>query len=259
MTAGGDALGVPTIELLGMRLARVTRPELEDTVVRSLREGRGGWIITANVDHLLRHTSNAEVAALNEKADLVVADGMPLLWAARLQATPLPGRVAGSDLVWTLAGCAARNDFSLFLLGGAPGAATGAAKRFRERWPALRIAGIASPLVSDVPTPEQLEDLRGELQRAKPDLVYVALGAPKQERVIAALRPALPGAWWIGVGIGLGFVAGNPKRAPLWMQSLGLEWFHRLLQEPRRLMRRYFLEDLPFTFRLLVHAWRVRR
>ncbi|HTY16087.1 MAG TPA: WecB/TagA/CpsF family glycosyltransferase, partial [Myxococcota bacterium] len=100
---------------------------------------------------------------------------------------------------------------------------------------------------------------RGELQRAKPDLVYVALGAPKQERVIAALRPALPGAWWIGVGIGLGFVAGNPKRAPVWMQGLGLEWFHRLLQEPRRLLRRYFLEDLPFTFRLLVHAWRVRR
>ena len=101
--------------------------------------------------------------------------------------------------------------------------------------------------------------MRDDLTRAKPSLVYVAFGAPKQERVIAALRRSLPNAWWIGVGVSLGFAAGNPKRAPIWMQRLGLEWFHRLLQEPRRLARRYVLEDLPFTIRLLFHAWRTGR
>ena len=259
MNSGMGTKAVPTIDLLRLRLARIDSVGLVEAVVRAIREQRGGWIITANVDHLLRHHSNPEIAAINDQADLVVADGMPLLWAARLQGTPLPGRVAGSDLVWTLAQHAARDGLSLYLLGGAPGVAERAARRFRERWPDLRVAGFSSPLVSEVPTADELAQLRAVLAEAKPDLIYVAFGAPKQERVIAALRPALPNAWWIGVGISLGFVAGNPRRAPVWMQGLGLEWFHRLLQEPRRLARRYFLEDLPFTFRLFFHAWRARR
>jgi N-acetylglucosaminyldiphosphoundecaprenol N-acetyl-beta-D-mannosaminyltransferase len=237
----------------------VTREQLLAHVVSALHEDRGGWIVTANVDHLLRHTMSAEIASLNDQADLIVADGMPLLWAARLQGTPLPHRIAGSDLVWALAEQAARNQLSLYLLGGAEGAADGAARRFRERWPELRIAGVSSPVVSPLPTADELARMRADLVQADPDLVYVAFGAPKQERVIAALRPALPKAWWMGVGISLGFVAGKPRRAPVWMQRTGLEWFHRVLQEPRRLTRRYFLEDLPFTFRLLLHARRAKR
>jgi N-acetylglucosaminyldiphosphoundecaprenol N-acetyl-beta-D-mannosaminyltransferase len=113
--------------------------------------------------------------------------------------------------------------------------------------------------VSPFPTADELARMRVDLVQADPDLVYVAFGAPKQERVIAALRPALSKAWWIGVGISLGFVAGKPRRAPIWMQRAGLEWLHRVLQEPRRLTRRYFLEDLPFTLRLLLHARRAKR
>jgi N-acetylglucosaminyldiphosphoundecaprenol N-acetyl-beta-D-mannosaminyltransferase len=259
MTAGAGAAAVPTIDILRLRLARITSPELVEVVAGAIRKHRGGWIVTANVDHLLRHCSNAEVAALNEQADLIVADGMPLVWAAWLQGTPLPGRVAGSDLVWTLAELAARQGFSLYLLGGAAGAAEGAAQRFRARWPELHLAGCSSPTLSEVPTAEQLASVREALAEAKPDIVYVALGSPKQERVIAALRQFLPATWWIGVGISLGFVAGRPQRAPRWVQRIGLEWFHRLLQEPRRLSRRYLLEDLPFTLRLLMRAWRMRR
>jgi N-acetylglucosaminyldiphosphoundecaprenol N-acetyl-beta-D-mannosaminyltransferase len=101
--------------------------------------------------------------------------------------------------------------------------------------------------------------MRTDLVQADPDLVYVAFGAPKQERVIAALRSTLPKAWWIGVGISLGFVAGKPRRAASRRERAGLEWLHRFAQEPRRLTRRYFFEDLPFTFRLLVHARRAKR
>ena len=109
-----------------------------------------------------------------------------------------------------------------------------------------------------MPAPAELDPLKAELIRARPDLVYVGLGAPKTERVIATLRTTLPAAWWIGVGISLSFMAGDVRRAPSWMQRAGLEWLHRLVQEPRRLARRYLLEDLPFAARLLISARRRR-
>lgn len=248
-----------TVDLLGMPLAPLTLPALTEQVFAELDRGRGGWVITANVDHLQRYVADAGLRALCAGADLIVADGMPLLWAARLRGTPLPSRVAGSDLVWSLAEEAARRGRSLYLLGGEAGVAAAAAERLRERWPELRIAGTSSPWVSAIPTEAELETLRRELRDASPDLVYVGLGAPKQERVICALRSELPRAWWLGVGISLSFIAGRVERAPRWMQRLGLEWLHRLAQEPGRLARRYLVDDLPFAVRLLASARRERR
>jgi N-acetylglucosaminyldiphosphoundecaprenol N-acetyl-beta-D-mannosaminyltransferase len=166
--------------------------------------------------------------------------------------------VAGADLVWLLAERAAGEGRSLYLLGGNEGVAEEAARRLVERWPSLRIAGTASPRVSKDPSEAELGSILRDLKRADPDLVYVALGAPKEERLIAALRSELPRAWWIGVGVSLSFVAGDVRRAPPWMQRAGVEWLHRLLQEPRRLARRYLVHDLCFTLRLLVASWRRR-
>lgn len=243
---------------MGLALADVDRRETVDLVFDALAAGRGGWIATPNLDHVRRCATEPEVRALVARADLIVADGMPLLWAARLQGTPLRERVAGSDLVWLLAERAAREGRALYLLGGNPGAAEGARDRLVERWPELRIAGLSSPRVSELPTASEVDALATELERARPDLVYVAFGAPKQERVIEALRPRLPAAWWIGVGVSLSFISGEIRRAPRWMQRLGLEWVHRLAQEPGRLARRYLVHDLPFALRLLVHAARRR-
>lgn len=241
-----------------MPLARVTAGELVGHVFDELDAGRGGWVITANVDHLKRYAEDPSIRELCSEADWIVADGMPLLWAARLMGEPLPGRVAGSDLVWMLAEQAARRGRSLFLLGGEGGAAESAGRRLRERWPALRIAGTHSPRISADPTPAELDGIREKLRSARPDLVYCAFGAPKQERVIRALHRDLPRCWWLGVGISLSFIAGRVGRAPRWMQRLGLEWVHRLAQEPRRLARRYLVDDLPFALRLLAHALRRR-
>jgi N-acetylglucosaminyldiphosphoundecaprenol N-acetyl-beta-D-mannosaminyltransferase len=249
---------VPRIDLLGMPIAKLATSELIDHVFRELAEGRGGWILTANLDKLQRFATDASTAALYSGADLIVADGIPLMWASRLQGTPLPDRVAGSDLVWSIAERLAQSGRTLYLLGGGPGAAEGAARRFRERWPSLRICGIASPRISPEPSEAELAPLRESLRETMPDLVYVALGAPKEERLIAALRDFLPSTWWIGVGISLSFVSGEVTRAPAWMQKTGIEWLHRMLQEPRRLARRYLIDNLPFLLRLLTRAWRAR-
>jgi N-acetylglucosaminyldiphosphoundecaprenol N-acetyl-beta-D-mannosaminyltransferase len=241
----------------GMRLACLDEAGVVDHIADALAERRGGWVVTANVDHLL-HLRNPASAYLYEEADLVVADGMPLLWAARLQGTPLPGRVAGSDLIWSIPARAAAEGHSIYLLGGAPGTAARAASRLLEAYPALRIAGLASPLVSDPATPNELAEIRRELERTAPEIVFLALGSPKQEKAIAALRDCLPASWWIGVGAGFSFVGGDLRRAPVWLQRIGLEWLHRLLQEPRRLGARYLRRNLPYAVGLLVRSAALR-
>jgi N-acetylglucosaminyldiphosphoundecaprenol N-acetyl-beta-D-mannosaminyltransferase len=186
---------------------------------------------------------------------------MPLIWASRLQGTPLPARVAGSDLIWSLTERAAREGCSVFLLGGNPGAAEAAAAEFTRRFPALRVAGHYCPPVGFENDPVQAAAIDAMLAAARPDIVYVGLGAPKQERLITRLRPLLPAAWFLGIGISFSFVTGEVRRAPRWMQVAGLEWAHRLVQEPRRLAKRYLVHGLPFAAKLLaVSAWRgVRR
>ena len=122
----------------------------------------------------------------------------------------------------------------------------------------MRLGGATSPRIADPPTPEDVERVVAELTRVHPDIVLVGLGSPKQERLIRALRPHLPAAWMVGVGISFSFVAGEIRRAPSWMRKAGVEWLHRLAQEPRRLAKRYLLHDLPFAARLFAHAF-VRR
>jgi N-acetylglucosaminyldiphosphoundecaprenol N-acetyl-beta-D-mannosaminyltransferase len=249
---------LPTVDLVGLAVTRVTSTELVDHLFQSLDRREGGWIITANVDHLQRHAANMDIVNLYQAADLVVADGAPLVWASRLLGTPLPGRVAGSDLVWSIAERAAKTANSIYLLGGAPGAAQGAARRFQECFPEIMIAGTSSPSVSDPPTREDVDTIRRILKATQPAIVYVALGSPKQERLIAALRSTLPSAWWVGVGVSLSFVAGHVSRAPIWIQRFGLEWLYRMLQEPRKLMKRYLFNNLPFALRLLGHSLVIR-
>ena len=250
--------GAPrTIELCGVPIHVVTEAQCVEQVLRSLEHDRGGWVVTPNLDHLRRLAREREFRELCARADLRVADGMPLLWAARLQRTPLPERVAGSNLIWSVSAAAAAHGRSLYLLGGDEGAAEGAAKELTRRYPTLRIAGLHRPPLGFERDDGEMQRIVDELERTRPDIVLVALGSPKQERLIDALRGRFPRIWWLGIGISFSFVAGMVKRAPPWVQRLGLEWVHRLAQEPRRLFRRYLIDGLPFAARLLVSsAWK---
>ena len=178
-------------------------------------------------------------------------------WASRVAGTPLPERVPGSDLVLTLPEAAAEAGLSVFLLGGNPGVADAAAARLQAMYPRLGEVGFYCPPFGFEDDPEELSRIRSTLRAARPDLVLVGLGFPKQERVIRALRPELPGAWFVGVGISLSFIAGDQPRAPVILQRVGLEWIHRLWHEPRRLFRRYVVHGIPFSTRLF--GWALKR
>lgn len=246
------------VRLRGLEIDRVREAEAIATILAALEEGRGGSVATPNLDHLRQIAARPEFADLVQSADLVVADGMPLVWASRLQGSPLPERVAGSDLVWSLTAEAALRDRSVFLLGGAPGACEAAAAKLRAMYPGARLAGQLSPPFGFERDEREIERIRSALADARPDIVYVALGFPKQERLISWLRAEFPSMWFLGVGFSLSFIAGQSERAPVWMSRLGIEWLHRLVKEPRRLAKRYLVHDLPFALRLFASALRQR-
>lgn len=247
---------LPTIELLGFPVHAITELACAQHVVDCAARRRGGWVATPNLDHLRRLVSDPEFRALCVRADLRVADGMPLLWAAALQGTPLPERVSGSNLIWSVCEAAAARGLSVFLLGGDPGTAEGAARVLQALFSSLRVAGTCCPQPGFERDPQQLLALVETLKLASPDIVFVALGSPKQERLIGDLQARFPSVWWLGVGISFSFVTGAVKRAPRWMQRLGLEWVHRLAQEPGRLFRRYLIDGIPFVALLLLSSAR---
>ncbi len=249
---------IPMASLMGLRLACIDCRSLVDHIFASLGKGRGGWLITANLDFLRRYVGDPEARRLYDAADIRVADGMPLVWACSVQGDKLPERVAGSSLVWPVIERAAREGRSLYLLGGAPGASARAAKVLVDKHPSLNVCGATSPTLGSPPSSRDIELVVAELEKAKPDILFVGLGSPKQEQLIRVLRQHLPSTWMVGVGISFSFIAGDLKRAPAWMRKMGIEWVHRLIQDPRRLTKRYLVEDLPFVLRLFPHALGVR-
>ena len=245
------AVRLPVVELNKVKLHALGEAQVIAHILHELDAGRGGVVVTPNLDHLRRYCRDLSFGALIAEADLVVADGMPLVWASRLQGTPLPERVPGSNLISSLSGAAGARGRSVFLLGGDIGTAEGAARALKQKFPAVIIAGTHFPPFGFQNSPKEMSAIIQALSEAKPDIVFVALGSPKQEKLIARLRPILPAAWWIGVGNSFSFLAGHVRRAPLWMQRIGLEWLHRLMQEPRRLFKRYLIVGIPYATSLL--------
>jgi N-acetylglucosaminyldiphosphoundecaprenol N-acetyl-beta-D-mannosaminyltransferase len=239
---------------MGVRVDCVTERQVTTHIISCIRAGVGGWIATPNVDHLRIISEQPELLRMVNEASLRVADGMPLVWASRLHGMPLPERITGAGLALSLTTAAARAGKSIFLLGGDPGDAEAAADVLKRLNPDLKIAGFMCPPPGFEQDSLQMAEIGNALRSAKPDLVYSCFGFPKQELVIGALRERLPSAWFLGLGGSLAIVSGRTRRAPRWMQNIGMEWAWRLGLEPRRLFHRYIVRDLPFVFRLFGNA-----
>ena len=242
------------VSIMGLDFDAVTEREAVETILGGAERNEGGWVVTPNLEYLREYQLADDVRDAFDDAELVVPDGTPLLWASRLKREPLPGRVAGSDLIWSLSRAAGRRRATVFLLGGSPGSAEAAARRLEEECPGLRVCGTACPPPGFELSPENVRDIARMVADARPDVVFVGLPLRKHLVMARALRELLPEAWLVGVGVSFSFVSGDVARAPRWLQRLGLEWVHRLAQEPRRLFRRYLVEGVPFAVRLLAYA-----
>lgn len=226
------------VVILGLPFHIVDANEVLTWCVARAKIAPPSMVATANLDFLLQAKRDPEFYSILANTDLVVADGMPIVWLSGWLGPALPSRIAGSDLVLSLAQAAARQGLSIFNLGGARDVPEKAGAALTERITGLKIAGAYSPPKASLEEMDH-EEILLRLEAAKPDILYVAFGAPKQEKFINMHRQR----WYIPLALGIGgsldFLAGEQKRSPVFLQKIGLEWFWRLSTNPKRLWRRY--------------------
>lgn len=234
------------LDFFGVGVDAVDRGEAIRTVSAAIAGGRSLFVITPNVDFIMLARETPALRAVFASADLSVCDSMPLVLASRILGCSLPERVNGTDLFLLLCERAARQGWRIFLAGGEVGVPDRTAAVLKERFPGLAIVGCESPPPGFETTSEGAALVR-RIRDAAADLLFLALGTPKQERWIHDHLAALGGVVCVGVGASFDFVSGRKRRAPAWMQRSGLEWLFRLATEPRRLWQRYLARDLPFV------------
>lgn len=255
VTVGGP--GRRRISILGVEIDPLTLGEAQGVIAAAVDRVRAGasppgmHVVTANPEIVMAARTDAAFGQAVGRADLVLPDGVGIVWAARLLGTPVPERVPGIELMEALLDVAARRGYRVFFLGASDGVAEEAAVNVQRRYPGLEVVGTHHGYFS----PAEETSVVALVEQAKPDLLFVALGAPRQELFIARHRAAWSVPVAMGVGGALDVLAGRVRRAPGWVQSVGMEWFYRFLQQPRRLPR---LLALP-RFAVLVLLDAVRR
>lgn len=238
----------------GLLFDALTQDQVVDSARRAWNSGQGGSIIPVNVDVARAASRDTDLSALVSRGSLVIADGMPLVWAAQIGGHALPERVPGSSLIRSLSRAAVADGKSIYLFGGAPGVPEAAAKELTMEIPGLQVVGAQSPEFGFDSNEQGVRQAVTSVVSAAPDLVFVGLGFPRQEILIERLRLSLPHSWFLACGGGIAMTAGVTRRASPLMQRLGLEWAHRLALEPRRLFRRYVKDDLPYALALLARS-----
>lgn len=249
------------VMVLGTPIDDLNMDEALDQIEQFIEVGRATGkthqIATVNADFVVKAMQDPELRYLLQEADMATADGMPLVWGAKILGVELEGRVAGADMVPALATRAAQKGYSVYFLGAAPGVAAQAAEMLTEANPGFKVAGVCSPPYSSIL--EMDRQILADIKAAKPDVLLVAFGNPKQEKWIGMYGRELGVPVMIGIGGTLDFITGRTKRAPAWMQKTGLEWVHRLLSEPRRLWRRYAVDMVLFSSFFAKQWWIMRQ
>ncbi len=218
-------------------------------------DGTAAYIVTPNIDHIVRLETDTEFQKAYQGASLVLTDGQPLIWISKWLGTPIKEKISGSDLFPRVCRLAAKKGYRMYFLGAAPGVADMAAQKLKASCPGLQVVGTCSPEYGFEKDESRVREIWRDIHQAKPDILIAALGTPKQEIFLWQYQDELQGMLGIGIGAGLDFAAGNVTRAPRWMQKCGLEWFYRLCHEPKRLFKRYLVDDL----KILPIVWKYRK
>ena len=233
----------------------VTKEEAISHIEKCIKSRKIGHVMTPNVDQIIRVERDEYFKEICDNAELLLVDGTPLMWISKLYKKPIKEKICGSDLVPELCGVAAQKGYSVFLLGAAEGVAAKAAENLKHKYPGLKIAGVYSPPYGFEKDAKEIEKINKMLFESKADMLFVGMGVPKQDIFIYENMHKYQIPMSFSIGATIDFEAGVQKRAPRWMNRVGLEWLYRFLQEPKRMFKRYFVDDRQI-FRL---AWKYRK
>jgi N-acetylglucosaminyldiphosphoundecaprenol N-acetyl-beta-D-mannosaminyltransferase len=217
-----------SLTLHGMRIDRVTMEGTLECVASFIASGRPHHIVTADASMVMTYREDKEFAAIVDQAALITSDGAGVLWACKRLNLPVPPKVSGVDLSATLVEFSGKKGWRVFFFGGAPGVAEAAAQKMRERFPDANICGFRDGYYK----PDEENTVAEQIAATKPDILLVAMGIPRQEKFILRQKERVGAKVYIGVGGTLDVFSGTVKRAPVWMQKSGLEWFYRIASNP---------------------------
>lgn len=230
----------------------VNMPETIELIEQMITGDKKSYIVAINVDVVVKIENDSELKKIVDSADMVLVDGKPLVWISKLQGIPVKAKISGSDLVPLLCSVAAEKGYSIFIIGGKDGIAEKAAKNLKIEHPSIKIVGTYAPPFGFEKNETELKKINAMISAAHPDLLITCFGCPKQEKWIYDNIENYDAKVSVCAGATVDFLAGNVKRAPKWMSDHGLEWFYRFIQEPKRLFRRYFVDDI----KILGLAWK---
>lgn len=232
------------IEFLNTHIDSLTASEAKDVVDAYVQDGNVHYVVTPNTDIVIKMQDDFELKRICDNADLILTDGQILVKLAKFLGSPIKERVCMTDFVWDVCDLADKKGYKIFLFGGKEHVLKEAANRIKNRYPSLNIVDWFSPPLGFENNEEQLTVATERIKKSDADILLVFLGCPKQEKFIYNNKDKYKVPVSITMGGCVDFIAGGVKRAPKWMQDVGLEWFFRFLQEPKRMFRRYFIYDV---------------
>lgn len=229
--------------------------EVLQEICKLIEKKKKSYVVAINVDVVIKIEKDSYLKRISDEADLTLVDGKPLIWIAKLHKKPVKEKISGSDLVPKLCKVAANKGYSVFIIGGAEGVARKAQKNLERDYPGIKIVGTYSPPLGFEKDRVELNRINNTISLVHPDILISCFGCPKQEKWVYEYYEKCGATVSICAGATVDFMSGNIKRAPKWISQCGFEWFYRFLQEPKRLFRRYFIDDMKI-FRL---AWKYRK
>lgn len=231
------------IKFMNTEIDNLTMKETLDEIDKLILKNDKSYVVTPNVDHIVMLETDVELKNIYRDASLILADGKPLLWISKWYKTPIKEKISGSDLFPLLCEMAAKKGYSMFFLGAAEGVAAKAAENLKKKYNGLEIVGTYSPPYGFEKDEIESEKIIDMVKEAHPDILILGLGSPKQEKFVYHYCKDLGIPISLGLGASLDFEAGNIRRAPKWMSNHGLEWLYRLIKEPKRMFKRYIIDD----------------